>query len=158
MQHLSMLLCCHEGQANEPIIRLKQINLQNSDKVNSLTIIAVTVVTLALVSYSIAILTEQKRRLVTGPVLVFLTLGVLLDISSTTMMIIVSTKSAFTLHGIMGYSALLLMLIDAFLLWRHRFISGRETPVRKRIHLYSRIAYIFWVAAYLTGSMIVLMR
>ena len=40
-----------------------------------------TVVTIALISYSIAILTEQRKKLVINRVLIFLTLGVLLDIS-----------------------------------------------------------------------------
>lgn len=123
-----------------------------------LAIAAASVVTLALISYSIAILTEQKKRKVIRSVLLFLTLGVILDICSTTMMIIVSENSPFTLHGIMGYSALLLMLIDAFLLWRHRIRSGADQEVNKTAHLYSLIAYLYWVAAYITGSLLVMIR
>ena len=50
--------------------------------------IAATVVTFALISYSIAILTEQKKRKVINLVLSFLTLGVFLDVSATAMMIL----------------------------------------------------------------------
>jgi len=120
--------------------------------------IAATVVTLALISYSIAILTEQRKRLVTNLVLVFLTLGVLLDVSATAMMIIVSENSPFTLHGILGYSSLTLMVIDAILLWRYRTKNGPSERVSRPLHLYSRIAYIWWVAAYITGTLMVMLK
>jgi uncharacterized repeat protein (TIGR03987 family) len=119
--------------------------------------IAATVVTLALISYSIAILTEQRKRKVINLVLIFLTLGVMLDIGATTMMIIVSENSPFTIHGILGYSSLTLMVIDAILLWRFRMQKGAAQKVSRPIHLYSRIAYIWWVAAYITGTLMVML-
>lgn len=123
-----------------------------------LAMFAATVVTLALISYSIAILTEQKKKLVINRVLLFLTLGVVLDISATIMMIIVSENSPFTIHGILGYSSLTLMLIDAILLWRFRIRRGAGEVVSRGVHLYSRIAYIWWVLAYITGTMMVMMK
>jgi uncharacterized repeat protein (TIGR03987 family) len=120
--------------------------------------IAATVVSLALISYSIAIITEQRRRKVIDRVLIFLTLGVVLDVSATTMMIIVSENSPFTLHGILGYSSLTLMLIDAVLLWRFRVKTQASEIVPKPLHLYSRIAYIWWVAAYITGTLMVMLK
>ena len=124
----------------------------------TLSIVAATVVTFALISYSIAIITEQRRKVVINKVLVFLSLGVILDISATTMMIIASENSPFSLHGILGYSSLTLMLTDAVLLWRFRIINGPETKVRKGLHIYSRIAYLLWIMAYITGSLLVALR
>ena len=66
---------------------------------NPTLIKAVTVVTFALVFYSIAVITEQRKSSITGFVLTFLTLGVMLDISSTTLMIIGSGKIPITIHG-----------------------------------------------------------
>ncbi len=120
--------------------------------------IAATVVTLALISYSVAIITEQRKRKVINLVLVFLSLGVLLDIGATTMMIIVSENSPFTLHGILGYSSLTAMVIDAVLLWRFRMKKGSQEKVARPVHLYSRIAYIWWVTAYITGTLMVLLK
>jgi hypothetical protein len=120
--------------------------------------IAATVVSLALISYSIAIITEQRKRKVINLVLIFLTLGVSLDISATTMMIIVSENSPFTLHGILGYSSLTLMVIDAILLWRFRMKNSSAEKVARPLHLYSRIAYIWWVAAYITGTLMVMLK
>lgn len=123
-----------------------------------LAIFAASVVTLALISYSIAIISEQRKKLVINRVLVFLTLGVILDISATIMMIIVSENSPFTLHGILGYSSLTLMIIDAILLWRFRLQNGAGVVVSRTVHLYSRVAYIWWVLAYITGTMMVMMK
>ena len=123
-----------------------------------LAIFAASVVTLALISYSIAILTEQRKKLVINRVLIFLSLGVVLDISATIMMIIVSENSPFTIHGILGYSSLTLMLIDAILLWRFRIRKGSDALVSHGVHLYSRVAYMLWVAAYITGTMLVMMK
>jgi hypothetical protein len=120
--------------------------------------IAATVVTLALISYSIAIITEQRKRKVINLVLVFLSLGVLLDIGATTMMIIVSENNPFTLHGILGYSSLTAMVIDAILLWRFRMKKGSQVKVARPVHLYSRIAYTWWVAAYITGTLMVMLK
>ena len=101
-----------------------------------LAIFAATIVTLALISYSIAILTEQRKKLVINRVLVFLTLGVILDISATIMMIIVSENSPFTIHGILGYSSLTLMLIDA-ILEPHQLASTSHnfTGSRSNLHI-----------------------
>lgn len=121
-----------------------------------LAIIAASIVTLALLSYTLGIVREQRKRKVGRGVLFFLTLGVGLDITATILMIIVSTNSPFTLHGLMGYSALLLMLTDASLLWRHHLLRGADESVPRPLHRYSLTAYLLWVSAYITGSLMVM--
>jgi hypothetical protein len=116
-----------------------------------------TIVVFALISYSIAILTEQRKQAVTRFVLIFLTIGITLDVTATTCMIIGSENSAFTLHGILGYSSLTGMLIDTFLIWRTKARLGVNAKVPKGLHLYSRFAYIWWICAFITGGMLVAM-
>ena len=116
------------------------------------------IVTLTLISYSIAVITEQRKSLITGRVLFFLTLGVMLDITATTCMIIGSENSPFTVHGILGYSSLTAMLTDAILSWRFYMKNGPETKVPRGLHLYTRIAYSWWILAYITGSLIVILK
>jgi len=120
----------------------------------TITIIASVVVTLALISYSIGILTEQAKKTLNTIVLTFVTLGVFLDIAATIMMIIGSSNSPFSLHGILGYSSLTLMVTDAVLLWRLKIRSGYGA-VPGSLHIFSRIAYIWWVLAYITGALLV---
>lgn len=114
-----------------------------------------TIVFFALISYSIAIITEQRKGILTKNILIFLTLGVLLDITATTFMIMGSSKGGFTLHGFIGYSSLLAMSIDAILMWRLKSKSGFEAKVPRSLHLYSRYAYIWWVLAFITGGLLV---
>ncbi len=114
-----------------------------------------TIVNLALISYSIAVITEQRRHRVIPRVRLFLTLGVILDITATICMIIGSSNSPFTLHGILGYSSLAAMSLDAVLLWRHWMRHGEEV-VPRSLHIYSRYAYLWWIAAYITGAALVL--
>jgi hypothetical protein len=83
--------------------------------------------------------------------LTFLTLGVILDITSTVLMILGS--SHITIHGFIGWSALAVMLTDAVLVWRHR-IAQKEAAVSRGLNLYTRYAYTWWVVAYIAGAVI----
>ena len=121
-------------------------------------IVATTIVNLALVSYSIAVITEQVRHTLSKRVLVFLTLGLVFDITATILMIIGSENPAFTLHGLLGYSSLTGMLIDAVLLWRLRLKKGLNSRVSTPLHWYTRIAYAWWILAYITGALIVILK
>lgn len=113
------------------------------------------VVTIALVFYSIGFAKEQRRQLVTSQVLLFYTIGVTLDITATILMIVGSSRGMVTIHGFIGYSSLLGMLTDSFLLWRHHLKEGPEKDVSNCLHLYSRIAYTWWIIAYITGGILV---
>lgn len=113
------------------------------------------IVFFALISYSIAIITEQRQKIVSRKVLLFLTLGVTLDIIATTFMILGSSKGGFTLHGFIGYSSLIGMSIDAVLMWRLKLKNGFDSPVPQKVHLYSRYAWIWWVLAFITGGLLV---
>jgi len=119
------------------------------------SIIGSMVVTLALVFYSTGYLIEQRKKLVTSRVLLFYTIGVSLDITATILMIIGSSRGMITIHGFIGYSSLLGMLTDTCLLWRHNLKQGPEKDVSNKLNLYSRIAYIWWVTAYITGGLLV---
>ncbi len=114
---------------------------------------AVIVVSVALVFYSIGAITEQRKAAISRRVLFFLTVGVLLDITSTTLMIINSSNIPLTVHGILGYTALLAMLIDNVLVWRHWLKNG-DARVPRSLHLYTRFAYSWWVIAYIAGAII----
>ena len=116
------------------------------------------IVVLALIAYSVAILTEQKIHHVSNRVLIFLTLGIILDIVATTFMILGSGNTPFTLHGFIGYSSLGAMLIDTVLIWRHRLKSSATEEVPKRLHLYSRYAYIWWIIAFITRGLLVMFK
>ena len=123
---------------------------------NKLLMVGTSIVFFALAFYSVGIITEQKHKRVLPHVLTFLTLGIIFDIIATGFMIAGSSKGLFTLHGIIGYSSLLGMLIDNILIWRLRLKGGIGVNVPDSIHNYSRYAYIWWVIAFITGGLLVL--
>ena len=113
------------------------------------------VVTIALIFYSIGFAKEQRRQLVSSRVLLFYTVGITLDITATILMIIGSSRGILTVHGFIGYSSLLGMLTDTYLLWRHNLKRGPGISVSNHLNRYSRIAYIWWIIAYITGGLLV---
>ncbi|MEI6900340.1 MAG: hypothetical protein WCL00_10720 [Bacteroidota bacterium] len=125
---------------------------------NPYALTGIIIVQFALISYSIAIITEQRKKEVTTFIMAFLAIGVILDITSTIFMIIGSSRGPFTLHGILGYSSLTGMLIDAIILWRFFRNNPQGTTVSRTAHLFSRAVYIWWIAAYITGALLVAVR
>ena len=113
-----------------------------------------TIVILALIFYTIGIITEQRLHRVTKKVLLFLTLGVIFDISATVCMILGSSKGWFTYHGILGFSSLGAMLLETYLAWQYNLKHGEE-KVTNFLHIYSRVAYIWWVVAFISGGLLV---
>lgn len=125
---------------------------------NPLSMTGAFLVTLALLSYGIGSITLQRFKLISSPVLWFLSIGVLLDIAATTFMILGSSNTPFTLHGFIGYSALLTMIVDLALVWQVRQKYGVDTFARKKLLLFSKVAYGWWIVAYITGSLLVLWK
>jgi hypothetical protein len=121
--------------------------------VNSILITGTIIVTFALLFYSISVISEQRRKNLTIFVLTTRTIGVVLDITATAFMIAGSRHIPFTFHGLLGYSALAGMLADTILVWR---FSKKQhlRPVSSGLKLYTRIAYLWWVLAYVAGGLI----
>ncbi len=125
---------------------------------NTLLTLGTRIVVLALLAYSVAIITEQRKHKISNLVLWFISIGVLLDITATGFMIAGSPNTPFTFHGILGYSSLAAMLIDAILLWRYRMTHGTAAKVDRSLHLYSRVAYSWWILAFITGGAIAILN
>ena len=84
------------------------------------------IVTLALIAYTLFIITEHKQKRASGKVLLYITLGLFLDITATVCMIIGSSNTPFTLHGFLGYTSLLAMLIDGIAEREDRHEQGND--------------------------------
>ncbi len=120
-------------------------------------IAGISVVNLALISYSIAIYLQSRQRLMSRKVLSFLTIGLIFDISATVCMII-GSGHFITLHGLIGYSSLTGMLIDTVYSYKLIRKRGVNAAVSPRFIRGSQLAYFYWVLAYITGAMIVMMK
>ena len=136
------------------IIAWSNSTQRGKNRLNPVLIRAVIVVTFALLFYSVAVVTEQRKSFVSKRILLFLTAGVSCDVSSTVLMIIGSGNIPITVHGFLGYSALVVMSVDTVLIWRHWARNGSVNKVPRGLHLYTRIAYGWWVIAYIAGAII----
>jgi len=116
---------------------------------------AVLTVTIALTLYTVGTVKQQRSRRSTPGVRGWLTTGVAFDVTATALMIVASKSLTPTLHGLLGYSALAFMLTDTILMWRHARAQG-QAEVSKGLHVYSRVAYGYWVVAYFTGAAMVM--
>jgi hypothetical protein len=123
--------------------------------VDAVRMAAVLTVTLALALYTIGTVRQQRSRRSTSAVRGWLTSGVVFDVTATALMIVASKSVAPTLHGVLGYSALAFMLTDTSLLWRHARAHG-QAEVPGPLHVFSRVAYGYWVMAYFTGAALVM--
>jgi len=107
----------------------------------TISMIGATIVTMALIFYSVGVITEQKKHKLVKTVLIFVSAGIILDITATIYMIIESSNTPFTLHGFLGYSALFAMLIDVVLIWKFYNQNGSEIIVPQWLHRYTLYAY-----------------
>ena len=123
---------------------------------SSLAIAGAFLITIALLFYGVAVIAIQRFKIIAPYIIIFISLGLLLELVAVFFMIIGSDEGAFTLHGIAGYLATLTMLINVIVIWYNYLKQGFDTVLKKPVVLYSRYAYIFWLIVYFTGSVIVL--
>jgi sterol desaturase/sphingolipid hydroxylase (fatty acid hydroxylase superfamily) len=117
----------------------------------------VVLIHIAFVLYTIFIIKESKYGRATQGVVGFITAAVLFDISATSAMMIGTEKEYFTTHGILGYTALCLMIVDAIYIWKHRLAHGPDVPFSDRLNRNSKLAYVLWLIAFGTGEYIAFM-
>lgn len=120
-------------------------------------IAGITLVNIALASYTTAIVTQNRKMRMSRNVLTFLSIGVFFDITATICMII-GSGHFLTVHGVIGYSSLIGMLTDTILSYRLVSKSGVGASVPVRFNRISTSTYIYWVLAYITGAVLVMLR
>jgi len=124
---------------------------------NPILITGISIVNLALISYATAIIIQSRKKSITQRVLTFLTIGIILDLTSTICMIISSGK-VISLHGIIGYSSLIGMFTDTILSYRTGKRNGLNSVLSKKFICWSQTAFSYWVLAYITGAILVMLR
>jgi len=108
-------------------------------------IAGISIVNLALISYTIAIVIQSRKKLMSRKVLTFLTIGVIFDITATVCMILGTEEGPMTLHGFIGYSSLTGMVIDTILSYRYSMKNGINAAIPKRFIRWSQTAYFYWI-------------
>lgn len=120
---------------------------------NTTLMIAVALVTFALIFYSIGFFSTIKKQRISIITPLFYWLGVIGDITSTILMFSLAngTNTSSTTHGVIGIIALILMVACAIYatIAHHKNIA--EITLAFRQH--SVIPYIFWVVVFVTAAM-----
>lgn len=129
-----------------------------SISMNPISIVGAFIMTLSLLSYGIGSISLSRFRIVGSVVLIFLTMGIIFDITAIACMIIGAKGSPFSIHGVAGYIAFCVMLISTIWAWSVYFKKGVDAPVTPKFLWYSRLAYFLWFTGYLTGSLTILYR
>lgn len=118
----------------------------------------VVLIHIALVLYTIFIVKLHRHKRATKGLLGFITAAVITDISATACMMLGTVEEYFTLHGMLGYTALLVMVTDAIFIWRHQTRFGNEVSFSNSLVRNSKLGYVLWLSAFITGEMVALMN
>lgn len=115
-------------------------------------IVSATLITLALVFYSVGVWSERLGRyLVPWHVAAFWT-GFLFDVCGTLAMHRIATEP-FDLrhpHTLTGQIALALMLAHA--IWATRVVRRGSDRMRRKFHRYSLVVWLAWLVPYFGGA------
>ena len=123
---------------------------------NPITITGAFIVTLSLLSYGIGSISVLRFKMVSPNVLWFLTAGLILDIVAIICMSIGADTNSFSFHNFLGFSALLVMMLEVILIWRTYLKKKLYADIDEKLIAYSRIAISWWIIAYITGSLMVI--
>lgn len=110
---------------------------------------AVIFITLALVFYTIGVWSERIQGRLKPWHLVIFYLGLVCDSLGTSFMSKISDASFFSLHGITGLLAIVLMFIHA--LWATIVLVQKDEQKIKQFHKLSITVWCVWLIPYFIG-------
>jgi len=107
---------------------------------------ASTIITLALVFYSIGVWSERFAGRLKPWHLVFFILGLICDTWGTGMMLDFVGGMSFDIHGISGLIAIILMFIHA--VWALIVLLRKEEKAIQNFHKFSVAVWVIWLIPY----------
>jgi uncharacterized repeat protein (TIGR03987 family) len=112
-------------------------------------LLSVILITLALVFYSIGVWSERLQGRLKGWHLAFFWAGFVCDTSGTGIMIEMSGAQMFSVHGITGLVAIVLMFIHA--VWATVVLIRKDKHAILNFHKFSVVVWAIWLVPYLNG-------
>ena len=107
---------------------------------------ATTIITSALVFYSIGVWSERIAGRLKPWHLAFFVLGLTFDTWGTGMMLDFAGGMTFDIHGITGLIAILLMLIHA--VWAAAVLIRKDDNAIQNFHKFSVVVWAIWLIPY----------
>jgi len=112
--------------------------------------VAIVTITAALVFYTAAVFWEKKTGYLRGIHLLLFTLGLICDITGTTLMgQLAGDQFKLNFHGITGALAILLMLIHT--IWAIVVHASKHPEPKVNFHKYSLFVWVLWLVPYISG-------
>ena len=121
---------------------------------SNLVIISSTLITLALVFYSLGVWSERIAKYLKPWHVVAFWIGFTFDVSGTYAMHLIA-KGPFDIlepHTLTGQIALLLMLIHA--VWATRVILKQDEALKVKFHKFSIVVWFIWLIPYFGGMLL----
>lgn len=115
---------------------------------NIFLIVGIGLVNFAFIFYTIFFIRKLKKKILNSKSMIILFIGILFDISATLFMIIGSKNVELTFHGIVGYIALIGMIIDFLIIFYH-FKKVKSIP--RQLSIYTNLIYFWWISIYIYG-------
>ena len=112
-------------------------------------VISTTLISFALVFYSIGVWSERLSGRLKGWHLVFFWVGLGFDTAGTGMMFEMAGGIGADIHSVTGIIAILLMFIHA--VWASIVLAIRNEKAILNFHHFSVFVWIIWLIPYLTG-------
>jgi uncharacterized repeat protein (TIGR03987 family) len=112
-------------------------------------IISSTLITLALIFYSIGVWSERLTRRLRAWHLIFFWGGLLCDTFGTGVMFEMSGGISSSIHSLTGLAAILLMLIHA--VWATVVLLLKNEKAILNFHHFSIFVWLIWLVPYLNG-------
>ncbi len=118
---------------------------------STLVIISTTLITLALLFYSLGVWSERIARYLKPWHVVSFWIGFVFDVSGTYAMHLIA-KGPFNIlepHTLTGQIALWLMLLHA--IWATRVIIKQDESMKMKFHKFSIVVWLIWLIPYFGG-------
>jgi uncharacterized repeat protein (TIGR03987 family) len=111
--------------------------------------LSVVLITLALVFYTIGVWSERLAGRLRPWHLVFFWSGLICDASGTAIMMEFSGANLFSVHGVTGVIAIILMMIHA--VWASVVLALKDEKKILNFHKFSLLVWLIWLVPYLNG-------
>jgi len=113
------------------------------------SLLAMILITFALVFYSIGVWSERIAGRLKGWHLIFFWTGLVFDTLGTGMMMEMAGGITFDLHGATGVLAILLMLVHA--VWASLVLRRKDERLIQNFHKFSLVVWLIWLVPYFSG-------
>lgn len=119
-------------------------------------LIGSVILSFSLLTIGLGSITLQRFKVIGRSVLLFLSLGFVMDIVAIFIMLKGSPNYLFSIYAILHYFAILIMLIYVIWVWKVFVEGGLDVRINKGLHWFARFAYGVWVIAYLGSSFLII--